>query len=147
MLQAVWDFPGGSDGKASVYLQCGRPGFDPWVGKIPWRRKWQSTPVFLPGKSHGKRSLIGHSPWGCKELDMTEQLHFHLWLFWGFPGCSDGKESVCSVEDPGLIPGSGRFLWRREWQPSLVSLPGEFHGTPEEPSRLQSMGSQRVGHD
>ena len=113
MLQAVWDFPGGSDGKASVYLQCGRPGFDPWVGKIPWRRKWQSTPVFLPGKSHGKRSLIGHSPWGCKELDMTEQLHFHLWLFWGFPGCSDGKESVCSVEDPGLIPGSGRFPWRR----------------------------------
>ena len=37
--------------------------FDPWVGKIPWRRKWQPTPVFLPGKSHGQRSLVGFSPW------------------------------------------------------------------------------------
>ena len=46
------DFPGGSDGK-SVCLQCGRTGFDPWVGKIPWRRKRQPTPVLLPGKSHG----------------------------------------------------------------------------------------------
>ena len=56
----------------SVCLQCGRPGFDPWVRKIPWRRKWQSTPVLLPGKSHGQRSLVGYSPWGCKELDTTE---------------------------------------------------------------------------
>ena len=57
------DFPGGSDDK-SVCLQCGRPGFDPWVGKIPWRRKWQSTPVLFPVKSHGQRSLVGQSPWG-----------------------------------------------------------------------------------
>ena len=41
-------------GRLSVWLQCGRPGFDPWVGKIPWRRKWQSTPVLLPGKSYGQ---------------------------------------------------------------------------------------------
>ena len=41
-----------------------------------WRRKWQATPVFLPGKPHGQRSLAGYSPWGCKESDMTEQLHF-----------------------------------------------------------------------
>ena len=60
-------------------LQCGRPGFDPWVGKIPWRRKWQPTPVFLPGESHGQRSLEGYSPRRCKELDKTERLHFtHL---------------------------------------------------------------------
>ena len=44
--------------------------------KIPWRRKWQPTPVFLPGKSHGQRSLVGYSPWGCKESYTTEQLHF-----------------------------------------------------------------------
>ena len=44
---------------------------DPWVRKIPWRT-WQPTPVFLPGKSHGQRSLEGYSLWGCKELDMTE---------------------------------------------------------------------------
>ena len=45
-------FPGSSDSK-SVCLQCGRPGFDPWIGKVPWRRKWQPTPVFLPGESLG----------------------------------------------------------------------------------------------
>ena len=68
-------FPGGSDSKR-VCLQCGRPGFDHWVWKIPWRRKWQPTPVLLPGKSHGQRSLVGYSPWGCKESDKTERLHF-----------------------------------------------------------------------
>ena len=69
------NFCGGSDGK-SICLQRGRPRFDPWVGKIPWRRKWQPTPVCLPGKSHGQRILTGYSPWGHKESDMTEQLHF-----------------------------------------------------------------------
>ena len=48
--------------------------FDPWVRKIPWRRKRQLAPVFLPGKFHGQRSLVAYSPWGCKEQDMTEQL-------------------------------------------------------------------------
>ena len=52
------------------------PGFDPWVGKIPWRRKWLPTPVLLPGNSHGWRSMVGYSPWGHKESDMTEQLLF-----------------------------------------------------------------------
>ena len=59
-------------------LQCGRPRFDPWLGKILWRRKWQLTAVLLPGKSHGWRSMVGYSPWGCKESDTTEQLHFHF---------------------------------------------------------------------
>ena len=45
--------------RLSICLQCGRPGFDPWVGKTPWRRKWQSAPVSLPGKSHGQKSLVG----------------------------------------------------------------------------------------
>ena len=44
----------------------------------PWRRKWQSTPALFPGKSHGRRSLIGYSPWGRKESDTTERLHFHF---------------------------------------------------------------------
>ena len=44
----------------------------------PWRMKWQPTPVFLPGKSHGQRSLVGYIPWGRKELDTTERLHFHF---------------------------------------------------------------------
>ena len=65
-----WGFPGGSDGR--VCLQCRRPGFDPQVGKIPWRRAWQPIPLFLPGESHGQKNLASYSPWGCKELDMTE---------------------------------------------------------------------------
>ena len=76
IIRAQVRFPGVSGGK--VWLQCRRPGFDPWVGKIPWRRKWQPTPVFLPGKSHGLRSLVGYSPWGRKESDTTERLHFHF---------------------------------------------------------------------
>ena len=47
-------------------------GFDLWVKEIPWRRKWQTTPVFLPGESHRQRILVGYSPWGHKESDMTE---------------------------------------------------------------------------
>ena len=58
--------------------QYRRHGFDPWVGKIPWRRNWQPTPVFQPGKrSHGQRSLVGYSLWGCKESDTTEHTHTH----------------------------------------------------------------------
>jgi len=48
------------------------PRFDPWVGKISWRREWLPTSVFLPGESHGQRSLVDYSPWGCKESDATE---------------------------------------------------------------------------
>ena len=75
----------GSAGKESA-CQCGRHrrhGFDPWVGKIPWRRKWQPTPVFLPGQSHEQRSLVGYSPWGHKKIShnwaCTQQL---LNMFW-----------------------------------------------------------------
>ena len=59
-------------------LQCRRCRFDPWVGEILWRRKWQPTAVFLPGKSHGWRSLVSYSPWGRKESDTTKRLHFHF---------------------------------------------------------------------
>ena len=58
-------FPGSSIGKD-------RPVLSPRVGKIPWRRKWQPTPVFQPGKFRGQRNLPGYSPWGCKELNKTE---------------------------------------------------------------------------
>ena len=61
-----------------IHLQCRRcrrHRFDPWVGKIPWRRKWQPTPVFLPGKFPGQRSLVGYSSWGHTEPDTTEQLN------------------------------------------------------------------------
>ena len=57
---------------------CRRCGLDPWVGKISWRRAWQPTPVFLPGESHGQRSLVGYSPWGHKESDTTERTEHAL---------------------------------------------------------------------
>ena len=74
----ILGFPGGSVGKESTCQcrKCGRCRFDPWVGKIPWRRKWQPTPVFLPGESRGRRRLVG-SPWGWKESDMTEHACRH----------------------------------------------------------------------
>ena len=61
----MWGFPGGLSGKESA-CQCRRRNFDPWVRKIPWRKKCQPPPVFLPGESHGGRSLVGYSPWGCR---------------------------------------------------------------------------------
>ena len=72
-------FPGGSSGKEST-CQCSRlkrSGFYHWVGKIPWSSKWHPTPVFLLGKSHGQRSLVG--PWGPRKSDTTK--HTHIWYF------------------------------------------------------------------
>ena len=63
------DFPGSASDKdpACQCRRCKRYGLDPWVGKIPWRRKWQPTLEFLPGKYHVQRSLVGYSPWSLKE--------------------------------------------------------------------------------
>ena len=70
--------PGGSDSKESI---CNSGDLSLiQVGKIPWRRKWQPTPVFLPGESHGQRSLVCYSPWGRKESDMTEWLILTLYM-------------------------------------------------------------------
>ena len=76
----IFCFPGGSDGEGSTcnardHLQCGRLSFDPWVGRIPWRRKWQSTPVFLPREFHGQRSLAGCGPWVCKSQTQLSNYH------------------------------------------------------------------------
>ena len=86
-----------SRGEASC-LQCRSPGFGPWVGKIPWRRKWQPTPALLPGKSHGQRSVVGYSPRVRKESDCTDQLHFHI--------------------SPGDLPSPGF----KHWSPALQPL-------------------------
>ena len=79
-------FPGGSVVKESVCQcrSCKRCGFNPRVRKIPWRRKWQPTPVFLPGECHGERSLVGCSSWGYKRVrhDLAaKQKQPQLWLF------------------------------------------------------------------
>ena len=57
-----------------------RCGFDPWVRTIPWKRKWQPTPVFLPEKSHGQRSLMGYSLWDYKESNTSEHLAPKIYL-------------------------------------------------------------------
>ena len=122
-----------------------RPRIDPWVGKTPWRRKWQPAAVLLLGKSHGWRSLVGYSPWDCKESDTTEQGHWAMprcwsWYLVHFPSgqaSSHGQEAV--IRTPGLssaslvtacqpqeehsfprilLPGSGgtdRFLLLKHW--------------------------------
>ena len=77
MIYCALDFPDGSDGKESV-CKAGNLG-SLWVGKILWRREWQPTPIFMPGESHGQRSLGVYSPWGRKELDTTEQLTLSPW--------------------------------------------------------------------
>ena len=70
----ILGMPGGSTGK-KIHLQCRRCKFELQVGKIPWKRAWQPTPVFLPGEFHGQRSLVGYSPWACKELDTIDWLN------------------------------------------------------------------------
>ena len=80
-LQATYSFcvsdpPSRILGKKK-YRRLKRCGFNAWVRKIPWRRKWQLAPEFLPGKFHGQRSLVGYSSWGGKESDMTD--HAYTW--------------------------------------------------------------------
>ena len=80
MIKKTEGFPGGASGKECT-CQCRRGkrcGFHPWVGKFPWRRKWRSSPVFLPGESHGQRSQVGYSPWGCRVgSDWSNWAHTH----------------------------------------------------------------------
>ena len=83
-----------------------------------WRRQWHPTPVLLPGKSHGQRSLVGYNPWGCEASDTTERLHSHFSL----SGIGEEVATHSSV-----------LAWR---------IPGTG-----EPGGLLSMGSHRVGHD
>ena len=89
--------------------QCRRWGFNPWVRMIPWSRKWQPIPVFLPEKFHGQRSLAGYRPWGCKESATNELLSMHahiylLFISYKFPylaaaqsHCSKLSLSLCLV--------------------------------------------------
>ena len=82
-------------------LQCWRPGFDPWIGKIPWRRTWPLQ-YFCLENPHGQRNLVGYSPWGCKEMDTTEQLSTHLYC-----GCGCIAQVL---ELDGLVPALARLL-------------------------------------
>ena len=95
-------------GSARQCRRCKRPGFEPWVGKVPWSRKWQLTPVFLPEKFHGLRSLVGYSLGGLKESDTTERTAH---------GVRGG------VMLPLLPLGSFRFCWMLKIPPQPSSPP------------------------
>ena len=123
-----------------ICLQCRRPRFSPWVGKIPWRREKLPTTVLLSGEFHGKRSLVGYSPWGCKErnadwsyneaLPHNSQNGHHQKILQ-----SNAGEDVEKRETPYTIGWIhiSILAWRISWR--------------EEPSGLQFMGTQRAGHD
>ena len=116
-------FPGGKESAC----QCRRLRFNPWVGKISWRRKWQPTPVLLHGKSHGQRSLVGCSPWARKESDMTERLHFYFSL--SCFGEGNGNPLQCScLENPrdrgawwAAVYGVAQSRTRLKWLSSSTS--------------------------
>ena len=95
-------------------LQSGRPGFDPWIGKIPWRRERLPTAVFWPGKFHGL-----HSPWGCKESDTTEQLSLHFWK----ANMKPGSVHVGSWKGHLMIGTLDFFAYKMGMSVSQVSLP------------------------
>ena len=113
----LWHFRHGNTSSKRPSCQCRRcknHGYNPWVRKILWKRKWQLPPVFWPGELHGQRSLAGYSPWGHKKSDKMEWLSLSLasltqWT-WIWANCG------------------------RQWR---IGKPG----------MLQSMGSQRVGHN
>ena len=111
---------------------CQRLWLDPWVGKIPWRREWQPTPVFLPGESHGWRSLAGCSPRGHKELATTELL--------GMQHMQRAVHPSAPAPSPGLQPRQLSVV-----QGSGGSRPGSSPGilptmAEESPGRLQWAG-------
>ena len=89
-----------------LLLQSRRRRLDPLVGKILWRREWQSTPALLPGEFHGQRSLAGCSPWGRKKSDTTEQLHLHL-LLWNRNSLTDRESRlvIAKVGEGGVSRG------------------------------------------
>ena len=125
------DFLGGSTQESTC--QCSRNGSDPWVGKIPWRRKWQATPVFLPGESHGHRSLEGYRPWGRK----------------GFLGGSLVKNPP-AMQKPQEMWDQSLGLedpWRRACMATHSSILAWRIPWTEKPGGLWSTGSQSVRHN
>ena len=95
---------------------------------VHWRRQWQPTPVLLPGKSHGQRSLVGCSPWGCEESGTTERLHFHISL--SCIGEGNGNPLQCScLENPrdggawwAAVYGVAQSQTRLKWLSSSSSI-------------------------
>ena len=112
-----------------ICLQCGRPRFCPWVRKIPWRREWLPTPVFLPGEFHGQRSLVGYSLWGRKELDKTEWLTRSL-----SEGVSKGGQRRRDLLHLSVLLGAS----------FLLGIPGSITKTKLQQPAVPSYGSSWI---
>ena len=107
---SAFRFPRWLSGKESICQcrRCRRHEFNSWVGKILWRRKCQPTPVFLPGKSHGEKSLVSYSPWSHKESDTAKYAH----------GSVPGEEIkwICSIKKSQNIDQNYFFIREWEWK-------------------------------
>ena len=114
----VKGLPRWCSGKESV-CRCRRCKFDPWVGKIPWRRKWQPILVLLPGKFHGHRSLVGYAAVLGVAKSQT-QLSDFIYTFSNIPWYLRGKEHTCQRRRCRFNPWVGKIPWRREWKPNPV---------------------------
>ena len=128
LLDAIWGLHWRLSGKEPV-CQCRRCGFDPWVRKIPWRRKWPPTPVFLPGKSHGQRNLTATVYRGCSGVPVAQTVKT-------LPVIQETRVQSLGWEVPlekGMAVHFSILAWKIPWT--------------EKPDRLQSMVLQRVGHD
>ena len=92
-----------------ICLYCGRHRFYPWVGKIPWRRTWQPTPIFLPRESFGQRSRVGYSPWGTKSWTWLKQLSTaHI------------KKNTCHLEQQMNEPGGQYVKWNNHRKTNTI---------------------------
>ena len=132
-------FLGGASGKehACQCRRCKRCRFDPWVRKIPWRRKGQPTPVFLPGQTHGQRSLVACSPHGHKESDTTEHAYTHththtLLCEWKGVSTVYTHNSANSLQQNFLV----EILWH---------LPDSFKTEPESLRALSAVTQPKDG--
>ena len=123
-------FPGGASGKkpACQCRRCKRCRFDPWVWKMPWRRAWKSTPVFLPGEPQGQRRLAAYSPWGRKELSVCTHARIHVAMY------------VFVLSHVRLLPGScvRGVLQAKYWSGLPFPIPGDLPGPGIEPMTLLS---------
>ena len=111
-----------------------------WVGKIPWRRKWQATPIFLPGESYGQRSLAGNSPWGCKESRVTKHSPFQVDCLLKFLGMSRSGMCMCvscsvvsNSWDPRTVAGQAPLFMGSSRQEYWSGLPFPSSGNLPNP--------------
>ena len=105
---------------ACQYRRYRRHGFDAWVGKIPWRRKWQLTPVFLPGKFHGQRSLVDYSPWNCRVRHDWARTRTHTPVYTMLAPCGTAFGKQPSVDSYG--PVLRAVLRKKLWNSKVLSI-------------------------